>query len=88
LRAYKRASVVDAILRLARSLDLTTVGEGIEHVSQARALDALGCRFGQGYLFSPPLAAEEVPVFLRTGRALSDEVTPSTVLAVMPGALG
>jgi diguanylate cyclase (GGDEF)-like protein len=83
-------SFVDAILRLARSLDLATVGEGIEHVAQARALDALGCRFGQGYLFSPPLAADDVPEFLRTGRALPDVVSPSfsPALAVMPGALG
>ncbi len=60
--------VVDPILRLAASLDLATVGEGIEHASQARTLHALGCRYGQGYLFSPPLATEDVPLFLSADR--------------------
>ena len=56
----------EAILDIARSYGLETVGEGIEHSSQAHELQDIGCRFGQGYLFSPPLAAEDVGVFLRS----------------------
>jgi EAL domain-containing protein (putative c-di-GMP-specific phosphodiesterase class I) len=57
-------SFVDAILRLAGSLGLATIGEGVEHASQARTLRALGCSFGQGYLFSPPLANDGVLSYL------------------------
>jgi diguanylate cyclase (GGDEF)-like protein len=57
-------SFVDAILRLAASLGLATVGEGVEHASQARTLRALGCNLGQGYLFSPPLAYDDVVSYL------------------------
>jgi len=62
-------SFVDAILRLARSLGLIAVSEGIENAAQARKLRDLGCGLGQGYLFSPPLAADEVFRLLRANAA-------------------
>jgi EAL domain-containing protein (putative c-di-GMP-specific phosphodiesterase class I) len=51
---------VDAILRLAESLDLVTVSEGVEQVPQLQRLLQLGCALGQGFLFSQPLAETEV----------------------------
>jgi len=51
---------VDAILRLADSLDLVTVSEGVEQVPQLQRLLQLGCALGQGFLFSQPLAEAEV----------------------------
>jgi diguanylate cyclase (GGDEF)-like protein len=51
---------VDAILRLADSLGLAAVAEGIEHPAQAERLRQMGCRFGQGYLFGRPVPAEEL----------------------------
>jgi EAL domain-containing protein (putative c-di-GMP-specific phosphodiesterase class I) len=51
---------VDAILRLADSLGLAAVAEGIEHRAQAERLRQLGCRLGQGYLFGRPAPAEEI----------------------------
>ena len=47
---------VDAILRLAESLNLVTVSEGVEQVPQLQRLLQLGCALGQGFLFSQPLA--------------------------------
>ena len=49
------ATFVDAILRLASSLGLRTVAEGIEHGNQARELRALECGLGQGFHFARPL---------------------------------
>jgi EAL domain-containing protein (putative c-di-GMP-specific phosphodiesterase class I) len=46
---------VEAILRLALDLDLEVVAEGIERPDQWQALRQMGCRLGQGYLFSRPL---------------------------------
>ena len=61
-------NVVDAILRLAGSLDLITVAEGIEHVAQAERVRELGCGLGQGYLFSRPIRAGDVVELLRARR--------------------
>jgi hypothetical protein len=48
-------SMVAAMIQLAASLDLTTVAEIIDSEAAAAALKAMGCRYGQGYYFSPPL---------------------------------
>jgi EAL domain-containing protein (putative c-di-GMP-specific phosphodiesterase class I) len=55
---------VDAILRLADSLGLSAVAEGIEHQAQADRLRQMGCRLGQGYLFGRPAPAEEAELVL------------------------
>ena len=48
------ASVVAAILALARALGMDVVAEGIETVEQRNALVALGCEYGQGFLLGRP----------------------------------
>ncbi len=48
--------IVEAIIGLAKTLGLATVAEGVETAEQRDELRALGCTFGQGYLFARPLA--------------------------------
>jgi diguanylate cyclase (GGDEF)-like protein len=57
----KDAAIVDAICALARSLDIRVVAEGVEHAWQAEYVCARHCAELQGFLFSEPLAAEDVP---------------------------
>ena len=47
--------IVEAIVQLAQALKLEVVAEGIETEWQAQQLVNLGCTYGQGYWFSPPL---------------------------------
>lgn len=51
-------AMVKAILDMGRELGLEVVAEGIENVAQLRLLRALGCRYGQGHLFSQPLTGK------------------------------
>lgn len=51
-------AVIGAILALARSLGLEVVAEGIETEAQRRALQEMGCPYGQGYLFARPGPAD------------------------------
>ena len=53
------ASLVSAILAMAKSLKLKVVAEGIENDEQALFLQQHNCEYGQGYLFSRPVPAEE-----------------------------
>ncbi|MEP7096357.1 MAG: EAL domain-containing protein, partial [Dokdonella sp.] len=48
------ATVVTAILALARALNIQVVAEGIETPAQRAALLRMGCEFGQGYLLGVP----------------------------------
>jgi EAL domain-containing protein (putative c-di-GMP-specific phosphodiesterase class I) len=48
-------TIVQSSLNLARRLNLKTVAEGIENQDQLRILKNLGCAWGQGYVFAPPM---------------------------------
>ena len=65
-----------AIVALGRTLGLDIVAEGIEEASQLERLDALGCRFGQGFLFDRPLPPEAITE--RLFPSASTEATPAT----------
>jgi len=69
MRHAADAAIVCAIVGLGRSLDIATVGEGVETKEQLVALRAAGCQFAQGYLFSRPVRASELafdcPIVLR-----------------------
>lgn len=52
-------SIVRAIAALADSLDLDVIAEGIETPEQLAVLQRLGIGFGQGFLWTPPVAAWE-----------------------------
>ena len=52
--------VVNTIITLSNQLELAVIAEGIETTQQLQCLQQLGCEFGQGYLFSKPLAGAEI----------------------------
>ena len=52
-------AIVDAIVQIARSLDLVVTAEGIEDASVVQTLIEMGCAQGQGYLFGKPQPAAE-----------------------------
>jgi EAL domain-containing protein (putative c-di-GMP-specific phosphodiesterase class I) len=60
--------VVSAILRLATSLGLDTVAEGVESPEQVAALIDVGCTHGQGYLWSPAVPPEEFVALVEAWR--------------------
>jgi diguanylate cyclase (GGDEF)-like protein/PAS domain S-box-containing protein len=61
------AAIVSAVVHMAQALGKECIAEGIEHEGQLAALLELGCRSGQGYLFSEPLTASEMAELLRSG---------------------
>ena len=59
--------LVDTILRLAETLNLDVIAEGIEHAYEVETLARLGCGLGQGFYFSRPLLAEQAGDVLARG---------------------
>ncbi len=60
-------AIVSASIVLARALGLRVVAEGVESVHQLHALRRLGCAYAQGFLFSRPVPAAELPDLVRRG---------------------
>ncbi len=58
--------IVRTIIGLAKSLNMTTTAEGVETEEQLAWLRSEGCTEVQGYLFSLPRPASEVPALLST----------------------
>jgi diguanylate cyclase (GGDEF)-like protein len=64
----EQAALAQAVMRLADTLALQVVAEEVEEADQLRALQALGRRYGQGYLFARPLDQFAVDALLDAGQ--------------------
>ena len=73
-----RQGFVQAIVDLARTLDVALVAEGMETAAETSELRRLGCRAGQGFHFAPPLGADEVGALLVAGACASLDEAMST----------
>ena len=51
-------------MTLARDLGIDAIAEGVETAEQLAQLRELGCKYGQGYLFSKPLDSETAGKFI------------------------
>jgi len=59
------ASIVDAIVAMARGLRLDLVAEGVENRTQLKYLQEQGCEEVQGFIFSPAVPADDMVALLR-----------------------
>jgi diguanylate cyclase (GGDEF)-like protein/PAS domain S-box-containing protein len=66
------ASIVTAVIRLAGSLGLDLVVEGVETPGQLRTLRTLGCRFVQGFLFARPMGIDALHEWLVSGGSAAE----------------
>lgn len=70
----QRLALVEGIIRIARTLNLKVVAEGIETEVQRDLLVSMGCQFGQGYLLAMPVDADQAEALVRVGRGLVPEL--------------
>ena len=57
--------IVQSAIRLAGSLGMTVVAEGVENEETADRLAALGCQLAQGYFFAEPMPAVAVAGWIK-----------------------
>jgi len=70
-------AIVQAIISMAKALDLMIIAEGVETAAQEAFLRVLGCDEMQGFLFSRPVVAEELAKFVQsTSRVTSPPLQP------------
>jgi diguanylate cyclase (GGDEF)-like protein/PAS domain S-box-containing protein len=64
--------IVESIISIAKRMNLMLVAEGVESYEEVRHLVALGCDVFQGYYYSKPLPASEIPNFLNTFKGTAE----------------
>jgi EAL domain-containing protein (putative c-di-GMP-specific phosphodiesterase class I) len=68
------AAIVEGVVRLAHSLGLHAVAEGVETAEQVAMLGAWSCQTGQGYHFAKPCGPDEIA---RAARGAGNGLRPS-----------
>ena len=56
----RAAQVAQAVVSLGKTLGLSIIGEGVEQLHHANALREWGCHEGQGFLYAPALAPDQL----------------------------
>ncbi|MEN2785644.1 putative bifunctional diguanylate cyclase/phosphodiesterase [Sphingomonas qilianensis] len=64
-----KIAIVRAILSLSQALGMQTTAEGIETRELSQTLAALGCTYGQGYVYARPLEADAAYAFLAASQS-------------------
>ncbi len=72
--SWRRHALVEGIVRLARTLEVEVIAEGIETETERELLAGMGCQFGQGYLLSVPVDTDSASAMLRRGSGLVTEL--------------
>lgn len=60
----KDSEIVQSIIKMAHTMNLQVIAEGVEQVDNLRALENMKCEFAQGFLFSHPLNKDEADSLL------------------------
>jgi EAL domain-containing protein (putative c-di-GMP-specific phosphodiesterase class I) len=64
------AQLVDALIAIGRTFDLSVVAEGVENAAQLQFLREHGCDYCQGFLLSAPVPAADLPSLVTTPELL------------------
>ena len=72
-----RQAFLSSIIDMGHTLQLATLGEGIETVTQLAALRECGCDLGQGFLFARPLTAAQATMSSRAPTTATSPCPPS-----------
>jgi len=78
------ASIINAIVAMARGLKLDLIAEGVENRTQLRYLHSQGCSEGQGFMFSPAVDAAQLQQLLSASPfehlVLAEQRDPASVV--------
>jgi EAL domain-containing protein (putative c-di-GMP-specific phosphodiesterase class I) len=67
-KSNQDATLVQAIISMAKGLGMEVVAEGVETEAQMKVLTELGCDLLQGYLISQPLPVAKITKKLKTAK--------------------
>jgi len=82
------SEIINTILKLATSLNMDVVAEGVETRDQLDRLTGMGCTSGQGYYFSEPIDAARAQRLIRDKDTIRRGILLKPIAAMPPSANG
>ncbi len=79
LEGGESEAIIRAVLAMAHSLGMRVTAEGVETIEQAQALKSMACDCLQGFFFSRPVPAHDMPALLSRRWTLDDPGRPDRV---------
>ncbi|MDJ0391597.1 EAL domain-containing protein [Roseomonas sp. E05] len=64
--------IVATVVALGEALGMPAIAEGVEDAPTAQRLSAMGCQYGQGWLFGRPIPAKSIPPLLEAHKERQD----------------
>ncbi|HQT43560.1 MAG TPA: EAL domain-containing protein, partial [Halothiobacillus sp.] len=80
----KDLAIVAALITASRMLGLKVIAEGVEDNDHAELLAGLGCNLLQGYFFTRPLPAAEVPTWIERFQSLAQKAQGECAIDILP----
>ena len=77
-------AIVRGIVALAHNLRMQVIAEGIENRAHVRLLRSIGCPYGQGHLFAPPMAAADLEPVILSWPGSAEDVAEAHAVAEAP----
>jgi len=75
----KEYALCQAIITMAHQLGMRVIAEGIETEEQSALLQGFDCDFGQGYLFSKPIIADQFELLLQHQALADNSISSSSI---------
>ena len=73
------AAIIRSTIALARNLGLESIAEGVENLDQKTLLSSFGCSAVQGYLYAPPMSANDFISWYCTNQGSTDRRAASVI---------
>jgi EAL domain-containing protein (putative c-di-GMP-specific phosphodiesterase class I) len=79
--SQQRLALVQGIVQIAHTLEMSVIAEGIETEEQCHLLREMGCDYGQGYLLAKPADFNLAEALLQSGKPLTPAPHPAALSA-------
>ncbi|MEW8690298.1 MAG: EAL domain-containing protein [Candidatus Thiodiazotropha endolucinida] len=74
-------SIIDAIIAMAKGLNLNLIAEGVENQTQIDHLSRAGCGLAQGFFFSHPVPEDELLKFIKSNGSTNGQDSADTIVS-------
>ncbi|MEW7973242.1 MAG: EAL domain-containing protein [Candidatus Thiodiazotropha endolucinida] len=74
-------SIIDAIIAMAKGLNLNLIAEGVENQTQIDHLSRAGCGLAQGFFYSHPVPEDELLKFIKSNGSTNGQDSAGTIVS-------